>query len=101
MTVRSPAPLRSWRGAAASRTSKLSGNATAKRAKKGCDWLLANDVSPASGTFGGDSNKIFLIGKDGVEDWPRMTKVDAAGRLAHRIADHFRDLPFRETVKSA
>jgi len=80
---------------------KVVENATAKRAKKGCDWLLANDVSPATGTFGGDSNKIFLVGADGVEDWPRMTKVDVAGRLAHRIADHFRDLPFRETVKSA
>jgi len=82
-------------------TENVVANATAKRTKKGCDWLLANDVSPATGTFGGDSNKIFLIGANGVEDWPRMTKVDAAGRLAHRIADHFRDLPFRETVTSA
>jgi len=82
-------------------TENIVANATEKRLRKACDWILANDVSPASGTFGGDSNKLFLIGESGVEDWPRMTKVEAAGRLALRIADHFRDLPFRETVKSA
>jgi phosphopantothenoylcysteine decarboxylase/phosphopantothenate--cysteine ligase len=82
-------------------TENIVANATDKRARKGCDWILANDVSPATGTFGGDSNRIFLIGSGGVEDWPRMTKTEVAGRLARRIADHFHDLPFRETVTSA
>ena len=76
-------------------------NATEKRRRKGCDWLLANDVSPATGTFGGDSNRLYLIGDDSVEDWPKMSKADAATRLAKRVADHFRDLPFREAGKDA
>ncbi len=76
-------------------------NATEKRRRKGCDWLLANDVSPESGTFGGDSNRLHLIHEGGVEDWPKMSKGDAATRLAQRVADHFRDLPFRETGKGA
>jgi phosphopantothenoylcysteine decarboxylase/phosphopantothenate--cysteine ligase len=76
-------------------------NATEKRRKKGCDWLLANDVSPESGTFGGDSNRLYLIRDEGVEDWPRMSKADAATRLAQRVAEHFRDLPFRAAGKDA
>ena len=76
-------------------------NAAEKRRRKGCDWLLANDVSPESGTFGGDSNRLHLIHDGGVEDWPKMSKSDAATRLAQRVADHFRDLPFRETGKGA
>ena len=59
--------------------------AQAKRARKGCDWILANDVSPGSGTFGGADNTIHLVSADGVEDWPRMSKTDMADRLADRI----------------
>jgi phosphopantothenoylcysteine decarboxylase/phosphopantothenate--cysteine ligase len=59
--------------------------AQAKRARKGCDWILANDVSPESGTFGGADNTIHLVSADGVEDWPRMSKTDVADRLADRI----------------
>ena len=76
-------------------TEDLVKNATEKRKRKGCDWLLANDVSPESGTFGGDSNRLYLIHDGGVENWPKMSKADAATRLAQRVADHFRDLPFR------
>jgi phosphopantothenoylcysteine decarboxylase/phosphopantothenate--cysteine ligase len=76
-------------------------NAVEKRRRKGCDWLLANDVSPASGTFGGDDNRLFLIREGGVDDWPKMSKVDAATRLAQTIADHFHDRPLREVPKSA
>ncbi|MEM9684002.1 MAG: phosphopantothenoylcysteine decarboxylase, partial [Pseudomonadota bacterium] len=76
-------------------------NAVEKRRRKGCDWLLANDVSPESGTFGGDSNRLFLIRDGDVEDWPRMSKSDAAGRLAQNIADHFRDLPMRNAEAGA
>ena len=72
-----------------------------ERRRKGCDWLLANDVSPESGTFGGDSNRLHLIHEGGIEDWPKMSKADAATRLAQRVADHFRDRPFREPGKGA
>jgi phosphopantothenoylcysteine decarboxylase/phosphopantothenate--cysteine ligase len=70
----------------AAETENLIANATAKRAKKGCDWILANDVSAATGTFGGDANTIHLIDESGVEDWPPASKKDVAERLARRIA---------------
>ncbi len=73
----------------ASETARVVEHAVAKRSAKGCDWLLANDVSPATGTFGGDDNTIHLIDADGVEDWPRMTKAAVAERLAVRIAEAF------------
>jgi phosphopantothenoylcysteine decarboxylase / phosphopantothenate---cysteine ligase len=70
----------------AAETENVVANARAKREKKGCDWILANDVSPGTGTFGGDRNTIHLVEGGGVEDWPVMTKQDVAIRLAHRIA---------------
>ena len=70
----------------AAETENLVANAQAKRAKKGCDWILANDVSAASGTFGGDANTIHLVSDSGVEDWPPLSKRDVAERLAQRIA---------------
>jgi len=70
----------------AAETESVVGYAQAKRKKKGCDWMLANDVSPATGTFGGDANTIHLISDQGVEDWPTMTKPQVAERLAERIA---------------
>ena len=57
--------------------------------RKRCDWILANDVSSGSGTFGGDRNTIHLVDADGIEDWPVMTKREVAARLAERIARHF------------
>ena len=74
----------------AAETEDLVANASAKRAAKGCDWIVANDVSPRTGTFGGDANRVHLIAADTVEDWPRMSKGDVANRLAARIAGHFR-----------
>lgn len=70
----------------AAETENIVANAQAKRESKGCDWLLANGVSPDSGTFGGADNTIHLISADGVEDWPRMSKEDVAERLAKRVA---------------
>jgi phosphopantothenoylcysteine decarboxylase / phosphopantothenate---cysteine ligase len=70
----------------AAETENVVANAQAKRAKKGCDWILANDVSAASGVFGGDNNTIHLIDQAGVEDWPPMSKRDVGDRLARRIA---------------
>jgi phosphopantothenoylcysteine decarboxylase/phosphopantothenate--cysteine ligase len=77
----------------AAETDGVIDNATTKRRRKGCDWIVANDVSPATGTFGGDNNTVHLVTADGVEDWPKMPKTDVADRLAHRIADHFTALP--------
>jgi phosphopantothenoylcysteine decarboxylase/phosphopantothenate--cysteine ligase len=73
----------------AAETDDVVGYARAKLARKGCDWLLANDVSPETGTFGGDANTIHLVTAGGVEDWPRMSKTEVAARLAERIGDHF------------
>ncbi len=70
----------------AAETENVVANARAKRAKKGCDWILANDVAPGTGTFGGERNRIHLIDEAGVEDWPVMTKREVAARLAERIA---------------
>ncbi len=73
----------------AAETEQVVAYAQAKLARKGCDWILANDASPASGTFGGDDNTIHLVTRDGVEDWPRMTKHAVATRLAERVAAYF------------
>ena len=61
-------------------------HATAKRARKGCDWILANDVSHATGIMGGTENAVTLITGEGAETWPRMGKRDVARQLADRIA---------------
>jgi phosphopantothenoylcysteine decarboxylase/phosphopantothenate--cysteine ligase len=70
----------------AAETENVVANARLKRQRKGCDWILANDVSPGTGTFGGDRNRIHLVDGDTLEDWPLMTKHEVAGRLAERIA---------------
>ncbi len=74
----------------AAETDAIVANARAKRERKGCDWILANDVSPGTGTFGGDRNTIHLVDARGVEDWPKMTKREVAARLAGRVAAHLR-----------
>ncbi len=71
----------------AAETDDVIENATAKRARKGCDWIVANDVAPGTGTFGGAQNTVHIISETGVEDWPRMAKEAVAQRLAARIAD--------------
>jgi phosphopantothenoylcysteine decarboxylase/phosphopantothenate--cysteine ligase len=70
----------------AAETDDLVKNATAKRLRKGADWLVANDVSPATGIMGGTENAVTLITADGAEPWPRMSKQATAERLADRIA---------------
>jgi phosphopantothenoylcysteine decarboxylase/phosphopantothenate--cysteine ligase len=70
----------------AAETENVVANARAKLEKKGCDWILANDVSPGSGTFGGQRNTIHLVDAGGVEDWPVLDKSEVARRLAERIA---------------
>ena len=73
----------------AAETDDLLKNATAKLTTKGCDWIVANDVSPSSGTFGGDSNTVHLVSSSGSEPWPPQTKLEVADRLADRIAAFF------------
>ena len=70
----------------AAETDDVVSHATAKRARKGCDWMLANDVSAATGIMGGTENAVTLITGDGAEVWPRMGKAQVARRLADRIA---------------
>jgi len=70
----------------AAETEKVVEHGRAKRARKGCDWILANDVAPGTATFGGDRNRIHLITAEGVDDWPQMTKAEVAERLCRQIA---------------
>ncbi len=70
----------------AAETDDVLDNATAKRARKGCDWIVANDVSPATGIMGGSENAVVLITETGAETWPRMGKDAVAQRLAERVA---------------
>jgi len=72
----------------AAETDDVVDNAVAKRRKKNCDWIVANDVSPASGTFGGDRNTVHLVTESGIEAWPPLSKDEVAMRLARRIGEH-------------
>jgi phosphopantothenoylcysteine decarboxylase/phosphopantothenate--cysteine ligase len=75
----------------AAETDDVVANAKAKRIKKACDWILANDVSPETGIMGGDSNTIHLITATGVEDWPPLSKDAVARRLIERIVATLQD----------
>ena len=70
----------------AAETERVVAHATAKRLRKGCDWIVANDVSPESGVMGGSENAVTVIDAAGAESWPRMGKDEVARRLAARIA---------------
>lgn len=70
----------------AAETEDVVASARAKLARKGCDWIVANDVSPESGVMGGDTNTVHLVTASGVEAWPRQAKDDVARRLVERIA---------------
>ena len=70
----------------AAETENVVAHAQAKRTRKGCDWIVANDVSPATGIMGGAENAVHLVTAEGVEDWPRLPKAQVAARLAERIA---------------
>ena len=72
----------------AAETEKVVEHAIAKRKRKGCDWIVANDVSPESGVMGGDLNTVHIIRADGQEDWPQLPKQAVAERLAQSVADH-------------
>jgi len=69
----------------AAETNDVLAHATAKRLRKGCDWIVANDVSPETGIMGGTENAITLISDAGAEPWPRLSKTAVAARLVERI----------------
>jgi len=62
-------------------------NAREKLAKKGCDWIIANDVSKETGVMGGDRNTVHLVTARGVEAWPSQSKEEVARALVARIAE--------------
>ncbi len=70
----------------AAETEHVIENARAKLDRKGCDWIVANDVSPATGIMGGERNSVHLIPRDGVESWPNDAKQNVADMLVARIA---------------
>jgi phosphopantothenoylcysteine decarboxylase / phosphopantothenate---cysteine ligase len=70
----------------AAETEHVINNARAKLERKGCDWIVANDVSPATGIMGGDRNSVHLVTRDGVESWPNEDKQTVADKLIARIA---------------
>ena len=61
--------------------------ARAKRRRKGCDWIIANDVNTETGNMGGGDNQVILVSETQVEEWPRMSKVDVAQRLVKRLTE--------------
>jgi len=71
----------------AAETDNVIQHAQEKRARKGCDWIVANDVSPGTGIMGGEKNIVHLITANAIEDWPEMDKKDVGSRLAARIAE--------------
>lgn len=73
----------------AAETQNVIENAAKKRMRKGCDWIVANDVSPGTGIMGGAENSVILVTEDGTEEWPRLPKQEVAIRLVERIAQHF------------
>ncbi len=86
-TLSSPGPMRPRLVVGfAAETEDVAANAIAKRLRKGCDWIVANDVRPATGIMAGEANEVLLVTAEGVEDWPRMPKTEVARRLATRIA---------------
>jgi len=83
----------------AAETDRVVQHAIEKRQRKACDWILANDVSPATGTFGGDHNTVHLVSAAGTEAWPKLGKDAVATRLAERIAEHLAALPLGKAAE--
>ena len=72
----------------AAETEAVLEHAKKKRKAKGCDWIVANDVSPETGIMGGDRNTVHLVTAAGVESWPEMDKHRVAEALVARVAAH-------------
>ena len=80
----------------AAETENVIENATAKRLRKGCDWIIANDVSPDTGIMGGHENTVTVITDDGAVSWEKMSKKAVAARLAQDIAQHLQGCDDRD-----
>ena len=90
--IASPGPLRPTLVIGfAAETTDLEANARAKLSRKGCDWIVGNDVS--DDVFGSDGNAVLLVTREGTETWPRQPKTAIAQALAIRVADHFEPSP--------
>jgi len=82
----------------AAETQDVAGNARAKLARKGADFIIANDVSHdsgiggAGGVMGGDRNRVTLVSKDDADRWPEMDKAEVAARIADLVARHLQTL---------
>lgn len=70
----------------AAETETVVAHAQKKLKSKGCDWIIANDVSPETGVMGGDRNTVHIVTRDGVESWPELSKSNVADRLMDRVA---------------
>jgi phosphopantothenoylcysteine decarboxylase/phosphopantothenate--cysteine ligase len=75
----------------AAETEKVIEHAKAKLIRKGCDWIVANDVSAEGGAMGGDDNAVHLVTASGVDSWPIQSKDDVARTLVARIAPALKD----------
>ena len=87
----------------AAETDNVLENASAKRLRKGCDWIVANDVTPTTGIMGGTENMVTLISDAGAESWPRLSKTEVARRLLRlllrdRVLEPARDLLVRDVL---
>lgn len=76
----------------AAETQDVLKNAQAKLAKKGADFIVANDVSHEGGVMGGDRNRVRIVSKSGVDEWPDLSKEEVAGRLANLIAERLKTI---------
>ena len=74
----------------AAETEQTVNNAMKKRTNKGCDWIIANDVSNGTKVFGGIDNKVHLIDHSGAEEWPQISKIAVADRLAKKIVSQLK-----------
>ncbi len=77
----------------AAETEQVISHAEEKRLRKGCDWIVANDVSPETGVMGGDRNTVHLITAEGIESWPDLHKEEVAMRLMRLAAAHLAGRP--------
>jgi phosphopantothenoylcysteine decarboxylase/phosphopantothenate--cysteine ligase len=75
----------------AAETENLETYARDKLARKGCDWIVANNVAPETGVLGGDMNTVHVVSGDGEETWEKMSKTDIAARLTARISAALQD----------
>lgn len=83
----------------AAETDNVIENAKSKLAKKGCDWLVANSVSPENPAFGTDENQVYFLASGKMEEWPRMSKDDIARKLCDKIVDVFHPVSIRDAAE--